>query len=272
MTQTFTKLFASITESTIWCEPDRTRIVWICMLAMADRKGRVHASIPGLANRARVPLEDAKAAITAFLSPDPYSRTSEHEGRRIEPIDGGWRLLNYDKYRDMRDDESVLEAKRRYINNRRAAERAAKNGTTVESVEECRSPYTQAEAEAEAEAEEKKKEKTPRKRAAPAAPLPCPPDVDAQVWADWLALRRAKKAPVTATVLKGAQVEAQKAGMSLEGFLSVWCRRGSQGLEAGWLKPEERVGAQHQRTPGRTPAQHDVMVANLKARLADIKD
>ena len=168
MTQTFTKLFASITESTIWCEPDRTRIVWICMLAMADRKGRVHASIPGLANRARVPLEDAKAAITAFLSPDPYSRTSEHEGRRIEPIDGGWRLLNYDKYRDMRDDESVLEAKRRYINNRRAAERAAKNGTTVESVEECRSPYTQAEAEAEQKQKQKQKKRRKRKHRASA--------------------------------------------------------------------------------------------------------
>ena len=90
----------------------------------------------------------------------------------------------------------------------------------------------------------------PRKRSTPAAPLQCPPDVDAQVWADWLALRKAKKAPVTATVLKGAQVEAGKAGMSLEAFLVVWCRRGSQGLEAAWLKPEERAGAK----PGKPPA------------------
>jgi len=98
------------------------------------------------------------------------------------------------------------------------------------------------EPEVEEEKKEKREEKTPRKRSAPATPLQCPPDVDAQVWADWLALRKAKKAPVTATVLKGAQVEAGKAGMSLEAFLAVWCRRGSQGLEAGWLKPEERAG------------------------------
>ena len=68
-------------------------------------------------------------------------------------------------------------------------------------------PEPEPEPEPEGEEEKKKREeKTPRKRSAPATPLLCPPDVDAQVWADWLALRKAKKAPVTATVLKGAQV------------------------------------------------------------------
>ncbi|MFM7010924.1 MAG: hypothetical protein ACKO0Z_16645, partial [Betaproteobacteria bacterium] len=152
MSQTFTKLFSAITESTVWCEPDRTRLVWICMLAMADRAGRVYASLPGLANRARVPLEDAEAAIHSFLSPDKYSRTPDNEGRRIEAIDGGWRLLNYQKYRDMRDDEAVKESKRKYINERRAAEREAAKRQSVESVGACRSPSNQAEAEAEAEA------------------------------------------------------------------------------------------------------------------------
>ena len=76
-----------------------------------------------------------------------------------------------------------------------------------------------------------------RKRA---TPLDCPEGVDPQVWADWLQLRKQKRAPVTATVLDGAKSEAVKAGMSLEAFLRVWCRRGSQGLEAEWLKPHER--------------------------------
>lgn len=66
-----------------------------------------------------------------------------------------------------------------------------------------------------------------------------PDDVPEQVWADWLQLRKTKRAPVTMTVLDGAKSEAAKAGMSLEDFLRVWCRRGSQGLEAAWLKPEE---------------------------------
>lgn len=121
MSNTFTKLFSSITESTVWCEPDRTRLVWICMLAMADAQGRVWGSIPGLANRARVPVEDARAAIACFLAPDVDSRTRDHDGRRIEEIDGGWRLLNYVKYREKRDIESTRERKRRWMANKRAA-------------------------------------------------------------------------------------------------------------------------------------------------------
>lgn len=77
--------------------------------------------------------------------------------------------------------------------------------------------------------------------------LPCPDDVSPQTWADWLALRKAKKAPVTETVVKQARVEARKAGITFEAFLAVWCARGSQGLQADWLKPSERAGP----APGR---------------------
>ncbi len=147
MSLTFTKLFSSITESTVWCEPDATRIMWITMLAMADRRGRVFGSIPGLANRARVTLDAAKAAIETFLNPDPYSRTVTHEGRRIEPIDGGWRLLNHEKYRAIRDEESAKESKRNYINARREKEREEKI-STVEHGRDNAEAYTEAESEA----------------------------------------------------------------------------------------------------------------------------
>lgn len=109
MSMYFTKLFSSITESTVWFEPNETRIVWITMLAMADQNGRVFASVPGLAARARVPVEACRVALVAFLSPDPDSRTKEHEGRRIEELDGGWRMLNHAKYRALKDEESQRE-------------------------------------------------------------------------------------------------------------------------------------------------------------------
>lgn len=120
MSLTFTKLFNSITESTIWVEPAHTKIVWITMLAMADHVGRVHASVPGLANRAVVPLKDCEIALDTLLSPDRHSRTKDNEGRRIEPIDGGWRLLNYTKYRELIDEESVKESKRAWAAKTRA--------------------------------------------------------------------------------------------------------------------------------------------------------
>lgn len=69
-----------------------------------------------------------------------------------------------------------------------------------------------------------------------------PDEVSESVWSDWMHLRKAKKAPVTGTVVENAQAEARKAGMSLDAFLRVWCARGSQGLQADWLKPHERAG------------------------------
>lgn len=73
-----------------------------------------------------------------------------------------------------------------------------------------------------------------------ATSVACPPDVDKQIWDDWKQLRKAKKAPVTETVVSSARKEASKANMSFSDFLSVWCARGSQGLQAEWLKPEEK--------------------------------
>jgi len=67
-----------------------------------------------------------------------------------------------------------------------------------------------------------------------------PDDVDLQVWTDWVQLRKAKKAPVTETVLKTARKEAALAGMPLMAFLEIWCARGSQGLEAAWLRADNK--------------------------------
>lgn len=125
------------------------------MLAMADRKGRVWASVPGLANRARISVEDCGAAIMSFLGPDPYSRTKDHDGRRIEEIDGGWRLLNHEKYRALQDEETIKESKRKWWHE---------NKEQLEKTRKPRRRSIQAEAEAEAEAYKEKK-KGARKRA-----------------------------------------------------------------------------------------------------------
>lgn len=82
-----------------------------------------------------------------------------------------------------------------------------------------------------------------RKARKRATPPECPPDVEPQVWSDWCALRKSKRATVSETVVAGAREEATKAGMSLSDFLRVWCVRGSQGLQAEWLKPHERQQA-----------------------------
>jgi len=108
----YVKLFQSILQSTLWQEPTHVRLVWITLLAMCDFNGNVSASIPGLAHTARVDLKDAEAAIEKLLSPDPYSRTPDYEGRRIEKIDGGWHILNYIKYKQIVSAENAREGAR----------------------------------------------------------------------------------------------------------------------------------------------------------------
>ena len=70
-----------------------------------------------------------------------------------------------------------------------------------------------------------------------------PDDVEEQVWNDWVQLRKTKKAPVTASVLKIARKESALAGMPLMDFLEIWCARGSIGLEASWLGKTDGKGA-----------------------------
>ena len=77
-----------------------------------------------------------------------------------------------------------------------------------------------------------------------ATSVACPPDVSQQVWSDWVALRKSKKAPITQTVLNGAIAEAKILGWPLEKFLAEWCSRGSQGLKAEWIvkpNPADKV-------------------------------
>lgn len=113
----YTKLFHSILDSSIWQESHQTRIVWVTMLAMADQHGEVQAAVPGLAKRAGVTIEEAEQAILTLSQPDKYSRTPDHEGRRIAKIEGGWEILNHAKYRyaaslEDRKEKAAARAKR----------------------------------------------------------------------------------------------------------------------------------------------------------------
>lgn len=63
-----------------------------------------------------------------------------------------------------------------------------------------------------------------------------PAGVSDQVWADFLAIRKAKRAPLTATALDGIKSEATKAGMALADVLTLCCTRGWQSFNAEWIE------------------------------------
>lgn len=138
MSDTYAKLFRSIAASTIVSEPLATRWLWVTMLSQADRQGRVFASIPGLARIANISIQEVHAALDCFMAPDPYSRTTDNDGRRVEEFDGGWRLLNYAKYDAMRNEAERREYKREWDRKNRSSGHKRAKQSEAESKDETR--------------------------------------------------------------------------------------------------------------------------------------
>ncbi|MEP6990090.1 MAG: hypothetical protein ABJA80_04100, partial [bacterium] len=126
----YVKLFGSILDSSIWSSSMPTRILWVTMLAMADEEGVVDAAVPGLAKRAGISIAECRAGLDELLAPDPYSRTKEHEGRRVEEVDGGWLLLNHAAYREIQTKRQLSGAARQ----RRFRDRVTSNTDSVTGV------------------------------------------------------------------------------------------------------------------------------------------
>lgn len=175
----YTKLFGSIVASTIWREDDKTRLVWITMLAIANKHGEVEASVPGLADLSRVSVAECRESLAKLESPDPDSRSSEQEGRRIEKVEGGWRLINHAKYRA----KLSVDERREYLAQKKREERARQHGvnscqqmsTSVagSQLASTQSTHTEAEADTDTEA----KEDTDSDSNAKTNPPPKPPAV-----------------------------------------------------------------------------------------------
>lgn len=161
--------------------------------------------------------------------------------RDVDRVLAKFFTLTDEGYRQERVEEVIAEALPR-IEAARA--NGSKGGRPTGSGKKPTGLFSETETEPNAKAIQSQtssptsKKEAQRKRSAP--PPDRPDVVDSQVWLDWLALREKKRAPVTATVLTEANREAEKAGLTLDQFLRVWCARGSQGLEADWLKAHER--------------------------------
>lgn len=158
MSYGFTKLFSSILDSTIWRENSDTCKVWVTLLAMADADGYVTAAVPGLADRARLPLEVCEECLAILMAPDPYSRTPENDGRRLERSPEGWLITNYRKYRETFTADQRRQYMADYMRKKRAADKLKTDVNDGESLPKLTdanvstevSMLVQAEAEAEA--------------------------------------------------------------------------------------------------------------------------
>jgi hypothetical protein len=177
----YTKLFNDLIFSTVWREADSVRLLWITMLALKDRHHRVNASVPGLADAAKISLEDCEEALNVLSSPDPYSRSTDFEGRRIDKCEGGWLILNGEKYRNkmnLLDRREYQRIKQQEYRDRRRLEREEKGFTKDDENVNVYNPvnasqqftHTEADTEADTYTDKNKKKKgksAPRKKKTP---------------------------------------------------------------------------------------------------------
>jgi hypothetical protein len=117
----YAHLDGGITDSSLWIEPPETRVVWITCLAKADANGLVACSRSGLQRAANVSEDGFNAAMESLEGPDPDSRTKIEEGRRIKRVDGGYQIINYEKYRDKQYSQTYAARKMRELRARKSA-------------------------------------------------------------------------------------------------------------------------------------------------------
>lgn len=119
----YVKLFSSILTSSVWSEDMPTRLTWVALLAMADADGFVRGSDDGLARLANIPLPDFQRALHILESPDARRPGQEHDGRRIERNVEGVTILNYGRYRELRDVDVRREQTRDRVRKHRERKR-----------------------------------------------------------------------------------------------------------------------------------------------------
>lgn len=120
----FAKVFQQILDSSL-ANDWQVRLVFEDFLKLATPDGIVDITRESIARRTNVPLEIVTRGIAELERPDKTSRTPDQEGRRIlrldEHRDWGWRIVNFQKYRESATKEMLRmgEAERKSEYRRR---------------------------------------------------------------------------------------------------------------------------------------------------------
>lgn len=95
--------------------------------------------------------------------------------------------------------------------------------------------------------------------------------VDERVASDWLTIRKAKKLPLTLTALDGAEREAAKAGLTLNGAIRYCCEAGWAGFNAGWYSDRQAKSAAPSQTAPRFMNREEGRAVAASSRLSDFR-
>ena len=136
------KIFDSMYDSTL-ADDWRALITFQQMIVLCDADGTVDMTPHSMARRTGIPIEHIEAGLKILEAPDPYSRTPDQDGRRIERLDGhrpwGWSIINHAYYRALKDAETVREQNRIRQQRQRERKKAEdkSNGKSVTNRDRC---------------------------------------------------------------------------------------------------------------------------------------
>jgi hypothetical protein len=104
----YCKLFSSLYQGTLRGR-SHAILVFTNLLAHADQYGVVDKHFKAIADEVGLSIPEVKAALEELESPDPESRSPAEDGRRIVRMDEhrvwGWQIVNYGKYRAIRNED-----------------------------------------------------------------------------------------------------------------------------------------------------------------------
>lgn len=155
------KVFGSIYDGTLhghW----QAIVTMKVLIVLSNDDGVIDMTAASISARTSIPVEIIEAGLTHLEQPDPYTRTPGEDGRRIVRLDEhrpwGWRLVNYAKYRALRNMEQKKESDRERMRVKREEEKKNSKNSDVAIGSRGVAEVAQAEAEVEAKAEKKKDE------------------------------------------------------------------------------------------------------------------
>lgn len=207
----FAKIFAQIFDSSISSDYV-VRHIFMDLLVLADRDGVVDMTLDAISRRTNVPQDLVAHAIAELMKDDRASRSHEEDGRRLVAIDShrdwGWQIVNYDHYRNIKDEE----ARRTYFRDRQREHRAKSNlprqtlSKHVKDISHQSTKVTQADTEADTDTEVKTKASAKGKP----SQFVVPAWINKQTWKDFEEMRQKIRAPLTDRARKGIVDELAK--------------------------------------------------------------
>jgi len=119
------KIFSQIYDGTLASNgPWQALVTFQQLIILADQDGVVDMTPEAISRRTSIPHEIIAEGLSALEQPDPDSRSAAEEGRRIVRLSPtrswGWRLVNYEHYRNLRTESERRAYQQQYYHENKA--------------------------------------------------------------------------------------------------------------------------------------------------------